>query len=489
MVNLRSLVVELLKLRWVLLYLVIFIYCFGNRKKIIESNAEVNAVELLIALLSNVNLIIYFVLPFLLYFSVNILVKDLECHLLIRLGSYKKWVLLISKKILMYLSLTISVWLLAAFSMSIGFPYANEWGSGSNLIDSTAIMRQYFNFPILALLYQIVMFFITTFIILVVITTIYVFLQSWRWISLFTLILYIYSFVSWKLFPDSLAMLSLSNYIVMFQSLNLFETFLAIPVIAVFSLGLIYLALKLKDGKPTLILSAFQTGILAFIVVLVIGTYLMADSRSNTVLDLFLLNFYGTSSKGYTILSYLYYMVVFFGFIYLTQIYLTKELSELSYYKIIRYHSMHKWMGDWFRKIIIMSVFYLVFIFILTLIVAYFKGMEIALRVSIVEDMNFTYLLYHFFVNGLLQLWTYLLLLITLQMVSKSNLTLLFSLGILIALLLPGYPYIPVGLNSYSHLIYGTSPMRVSLYLILVILVEGIFISYLLNKKYVLEGV
>ena len=132
---------------------------------------------------------------------------------------------------------------------------------------------------------------------------------------------------------------------------------------------------------------------------------------------------------------------------------------------------------------------HLIFIFILTLTVAYFNGMEFSLRVTVVEDMNFTSLLYHFFINGLLQICIYLLLLITLQMVIKSSSTNLATLGIFIALLFPGYTYIPVGLNGYSHLISGTSTMTISLYLILIVLVEGICIFYLLNKKYVLEGV
>lgn len=489
MVILRSLINELLQLRWTILGFVIFIFCFGIRKTIIESNASVNAWDLLITLLSDVNLIIYFVLPFLLFFTVTFLVKDFEYHLLIRLGSYKKWVLMASKKILIYLVLTIIVWLLVAFIMTIGFPFANEWSSGSNLLEPTAIMSQYFDFPVLALIYQIVMFFITTLIILASVTTIYVFLQSWKWISFVVTILYIFSFVSWKLFPENLAKLSLSNYIAMFQTLNLWETTFTIPLIAIFSLGLIYLALQFKDMKQIVSFTAFQTGLVVYLYILVLGTYFMADSRSNTVIDLFLLNFFGTSSEGYTLLSYMYYIVVFFGFLYLVQIYLAREFSELSYYKIIRYTSMFKWMGEWFRNILLMTIMYLIFIFILTLTVAYFKGMEFSLRVTVVEEMNFFSLLYHFFINGLLQISIYLLLLITLQIVLKNSSTNLVTIGIFIALLFPGYKYIPVGLNGYSHLIYGTSPMTISFYLSLIVLLEGICIFYLLNKKYVLEGV
>lgn len=489
MVILRSLINELLQLRWIVFGFVIFIFCFGIRKTIIESNASVNAWDLLITLLSDVNLIIYFVLPFLLYFNVTFLVKDFEYHLLIRLSSYKKWVHMVSKKILIYLTLTIIVWLIVAFIMTIGFSFVNQWSSGSNLLEPTVILRQYFDFPALALIYQIVMFFITTLIILATITTIHIFLQSWRWISFVVAILYIFSLVSWKLFPESLAKLSLSNYVAMYQTLNLWKNLFTIPLITIFSLGLIYLALRFKDGKQLVSFTAFQTGIAIYLSVLVLGTYFMADSRSNTVIDLFIINFFGTSSAGYTLLSYLYYIVVFFGFLYLVQVYLAREFSELSYYKIIRYTSMYKWMGEWLRKIIFMVIIYWIFIFMLTLSVAYLKGMEFSFRVTVVEDMNFTSLLYHFFINGLLQMSIYLLLLITSQIVFKSSSTNLLTIGILIALLFPGYKYIPVGLNGYSHLIYGTSPMTISLYLFHIVLVEGICIFYLLNKKYVLEGV
>lgn len=489
MVILRMLINELLQMRWIVLGFVTFIYCFGIRKTIIESNASLGSWDLLITLLSDVNLIIYFILPFLLYFNVTFLVRDFEYPLLIRLGSYKKWVLMASKKTLMYLVLTIFVWLLVAFIMTIGFPFVNEWSSGSNLLEPTAIMRQYFDFPILALFYQIVMFFIMTLIISASVTTLYVFLQSWRWISFVVAIIYIYSIISWKIFPENLAKLSLSNYVAMFQTLNLWKTTFIIPLIVIFMLGLIYLALQFKDRKQIVRFTAFQTGIGVYLSVLVLGTYFMADSRSVTVIDLFLLNFFGTSSAGYTFMSYMYYIVVFLGFLYLAQVYLEKEFSELSYYKIIRYNSMFKWMAEWFRNIILMAIMYLFFLFILTLTVAYFKGMEFSLRVTVVEDMNFSSLLYHFFINGLLQISIYLLLLITIQIVFKSSSSNIVATGIFIALLFPGFKYIPVGLNGYSHLIYGTSPMTISLYLFLIVLVESICIFYLLNKKYVLEGV
>lgn len=70
-----------------------------------------------------------------------------------------------SKKILMYLALTIIVWLSIAFIMTIGFSFANEWSSGSNLLEPTVIMKQYFDSPVLALIYQVTMFFITMLII------------------------------------------------------------------------------------------------------------------------------------------------------------------------------------------------------------------------------------------------------------------------------------------------------------------------------------
>ncbi|MEK3955710.1 hypothetical protein [Psychrobacillus sp. FSL K6-1464] len=392
-------------------------------------------------------------------------------------------------KILIYIILTIFVWLLVAFIMTIGFSYTNEWSLGSNSFVTTDIMSQYFTTPALALIYQIVMFFITTLIILTFVNTTYVFLQSWKWISFVVTALYIFSLVSWKLFPENLTKVSLSNYVAMYQTLNLWKSTFTTPIMAIISIVLIYLVLQFKDGKLKVSLTSFQMGIAVYLSIVVLGTYFMTDIRSNTVIDLFLLNFFGTSSSGYTLMSYLYYIVVFFGFLYLTQVYLTREFSELSYYKIIRYSSMFKWMGEWLRKILLMAMLYLAFIFSLTLIVAYSRGMEFSLQVTVVEDMTFASLLYHFFINGLLQLSIYLLLMITLQIVFKRSSTNLLTIAFYIALLFPGYKYIPVGLNGYSHLINGSSPIVISLYLFLVALIEGICIFYLLKKKYVLEGV
>ena len=489
MVILRNLTNELLQLRWILFGFVTFIFSFGIRKTIIESNVSINAWELLIILLSDVNLIIYFVLPFLLYFSMIFLVEDFEYHLLIRFDSYRAWVFMTSKKVLIHLILTIIVWFLVSVIMTIGFPLTTEWSLGSELFEPPAIMKQYFDLPAFALIYQLVMFFIMTSIVLTSIIVIHVFLQSWSLTSFIIVILYIFSFVSWKMFPEKLATLSLSNYVAMYQSLNLWKTTLMLPLIAFLSVGLIYLAVKFKDKKHILNFTTFQLSITVYLSVLVSGTYFMVDSRSITVSDLFLLNFFGTSSEGYTLLSYMYYIVAFIGFLYLVQVYLSREFSEMSYYKIIRYSSMFKWMGEWLSKIIIMAIVHLTFMFFMTLTVGYLKGLEFSLQVSVSKNMDFSSLLYHFFINGILQICVYLLLLVILQMISKNSSINLISIGILLSLLFLGHRYVPVGLNGYSHLIHGTSPIHISIYLSLVILVEGIILFYVLNKKYALEGV
>ena len=488
MVILRNLISELLQLRWILFGFVTFIFSFGVRKTIIESNVSINALDLLIILLSDVNLIIYFVLPFLLYFNMILLAKDFEYHLLIRLTSYKAWILMISKKVLIHLILTIIVWLLVSVIMTIGFPFSTEWNLDSKFFEPLAVMKQYFDLPALALVYQLVMFFIMTFIVLTPIIVIHVFLQSWSLTSFIVVVLYILSFVSWKMFPENLAILSLSNYVAMYQSLNLWKTTLMIPLIAILLIVLIYLSAKFKDKKYTFNFTAFQLSIILYLSVLVLGTYFMVDSRSLTVSDLFLLNFFGTSSEGYTLLSYMYYIVVFIGFLYLVQVYLAREFSEMSYYKIIRYSSMFKWMSEWFSKIILMTVTHLIFMFFVTLTVGYAKGLEFSLQASVSKNVDFLSLLYHFFINGILQISVYLLLLVILQMISKTNSINLILIGILLSLLFLGHKYVPVGLNGYSHLIYGTPPIHISIYLSLIILVEGIILFYVLNKKYALEG-
>src|SRR5690606_35191113 len=62
-----------------------------------------------------------------------------------------------------------------------------------------------------------------------------------------------------------------------------------------------------------------------------------------SIFDLLYFSLYGVSSEGLSFSSYVYFVIVFLGFIYLYQLKLHNTLQASFYYEVIRYRSYIRW--------------------------------------------------------------------------------------------------------------------------------------------------
>jgi len=94
--KITNLLDETFKFRWVIFGVIL--YLFGSRSKAqlyyfsSQTKHLMNQWDIINSMLGNIYLIIYVILPLLLFRSLSIILKDFEYTVLIRVGSYRLWI-------------------------------------------------------------------------------------------------------------------------------------------------------------------------------------------------------------------------------------------------------------------------------------------------------------------------------------------------------------------------------------------------------------
>src|SRR5699024_5420174 len=180
--------------------------------------------------------------------------------------------------------------------------------------------------------------------------------------------------ISFNWFPLDLSLLVLPNYMSYFHGVNSFGNtwvpFLIESIVIIFLL----LLSTIFDKKIKIKLDINLKYIIYFVLVLLCLFSGFQRSSFNSIEYGFISIFFGTSTEETTFLSILTYIVIYYGFTYLMQLFLNKEINNLRYYKISRYNSINEWIIKIFQKVMISIVILLIGLFIFTLVLALFLG-------------------------------------------------------------------------------------------------------------------
>ncbi|WP_218124008.1 hypothetical protein [Shouchella lonarensis] len=195
---------------------------------------------------------------------------------------------------------------------------------------------------------------------------------------------------------------------------------------------------------------------------------------------------YGSSKNGFDLLSFLVYIVMNYGFIYFIQLLLQREVTSLGYYKILRFRSVYVWLWLLLKKVMRMSVLFLVCLFLVITVGYYIYTSNGSFSYSSQLDVEIVSIIYHFFVNGFLQLLLYSLLSFFIMWISKEMFYGFLTLFVLSVSMFPGMNpgnIIPVGLNSMGYLIDGVPLFQVTLILLLCIIGIMAILIYVTTKS------
>ncbi|KHF30227.1 hypothetical protein LR68_00972 [Anoxybacillus sp. BCO1] len=153
----------------------------------------------------------------------------------------------------------------------------------------------------------------------------------------------------------------------------------------------------------------------------------------------------------------------------------------MVYYELIRYRSALKWLKKETLMVTWLALLYLVFLFLVSLAISLLKGLPFRFFISFQQDVSLFYLLYHFFINGYLQIVVYVLFVMFFNFLTRNR-----FYGIALLVVITGCstsPFIPFKLNSLIYVFEGRSVYLISLVLILWLTGIVMSISLLLRRK------
>ena len=212
-----------------------------------------------------------------------------------------------------------------------------------------------------------------------------------------------------------------------------------------------------------------------------------AGGQTSTVWDRLYIVFFGFTEQRFFMDSFVYYCIIFLGFVYLFQTHLSIVLTERIYYQLIRYPSLYRWFWQFFRPVMLKGILLLTVLFCVTIIAGVWEGKSLSLTLMEEAGSSVPMLVYHFFINGFLQLMNYVLISFIVIWIWKKGEYSLITLGILMVLSLPILNQkliFPSGLNSLGHVGGGENVIvQISIILLIYLLVELFIIYYLFKKR------
>ena len=484
---------NVISLKWLIAVLPIILYSFGNRQSMtyIEEKYHVlpNFWDYVLIPLNDVYLIVYYAFPLIIFISSIYINRSFDYTELIRLGSYKRWIVRKLKQLFLMDVFAVSIFLVAIMITAINTPFSMEWSNVGAINESgneiLYTLQLYFSSPFIALLLQLLLFLLTLTVIQLILCILYASYQKQSILHLLNALLFVLGVVGFKILPTSMAFISIPNYLSLFHGVATFNNIVMpfVIMLIILIISTIFANYIDRNSRNTKQFFTKNYPLLTYLILCLIGIVFNTNIYSNqglSVWDMFVGSFIGTTNEMFSLLSFAYYVIAFIGFVYFIQLMLHRYLSEMSFYSMIRYRSMNKWFLSWFPNILKSIIILLLFLLVATISIALLQG------VSFTLPENWFQIIYHFIINGFLQLTFYVLLVIVISLFTKDVFKSFIALLALTIFMLPGFRmnnFLPVGLNSMGYIFENVSVYLISVKLIIYIVFEVGALLFLLNKK------
>lgn len=491
MINMKAAKESAISWKWIIAALPIILYSFSTRQSMgyIEDRHHViaNFWDYILIPLNDVYLIVYYIFPLIIFISSIYINRTFDYTKLIRLGSYKRWIITKLKQLFIMDIFVISTFMGAMLITAINTPFSLKWSNVGTINESgneiLYILQLYFSNPFVATILQLLLSLLTLITIQLILCTLYVIYKKQSVLHLLNAALFVFGIAGFKILPTSLSFISIPNYLSLFHGVATFNNFVTpfVIMVIVFTISIIF-ANKIDQNRSEIKQYFYKKiPLLIYMLLCITGIWFNIERYANGDLsDILVGTFIGTTNEMFSLLSFAYYVVVYVGFVYFVQLLLQRYLSEMSFYTMIRYRSMNKWFLSWFPNILKSILLLLLSLFVVTISIAVFKGIAFTL------SENWFQIIYHFMINGFLQLLFFVLLVIIVSLFTKDVLKSFIALLVLTIFMLPGFRlnnFVPIGLNSMGYIFENISIYFISLILTGYIVVEIIVLLFLLNKK------
>lgn len=484
---------QIVSWKWIVAVLPIILFSFSNRHYIrfLEEKNYItaNIWDFVLNPLNDPYLIVYYIFPLFVFISSIYINRTFDYTRLIRLGSYKNWIITKAKKLFLMDLYLIGLFLSAILITAVNTSFSMEWSDIGKINESgneiLYTLQSNFSSPFIALLLQIGLFLLTVFTIQLIMCVLYAIYKKQSILHVLNILLFIFGIAGFKIIPASLPFLETPNYLLLFHGVGGLNSIVMPFGIMVLVLTISILIANNLDKNKSSIKTFFKKNypITIYVLLCLMGVWFNIEryvTEDVTIWNILTMAFIGTTDEMYSLLSFAYYVVIFVGFVYFVQLLLQRYLSEMSYFTIIRYQSMNRWFLSWFPKIVKSIIVLLFSLMAATISLAVLKGYAFTVTDNMFETI------YQFMINGFLQLLFYVLFVIIVSLLTKDVLKSFISLLILTIFMLPSFRFnnlIPVGLNSMGYLLENAQVFLISFKLIGYIAVQAIVLLLLLNKK------
>lgn len=453
---------EFIQIKWLLVGIVILCYGFGLRGDIVsdarEYSLHVNGWDVMYSLQNDMYLMVFFLIPIMIFTSVKLITSAFHYALLIRVKSFHAWMLYTTKEFLIQIYPMFILLFMFSIITSLGLPFELQWSeyaswrNGANELNELYPTFQHLVTP---LCIQLVLWIATSMSLHGMIVLSFLIHQKDQYLYVQASLFFLVYVIGFKVFPLDMKFLSPSVYFTIAASIHAVSNAWIIVFVPIFLFTLEYLTIQqlsrfsvmLKKIKRDMLPSILY-GALSF--VYVFTTYQSNKMNLETVGDFLTLVFLGVSAVSSSFTSLFAYLILFFGLVYLSQLRLSREMGEIGQYKIIRYGSVDQWFYRVFVKESLFLLSALLVIIGVTSLFGIFNGLHPSLQTELTSLRDVDLILFVICFSFLQLVCYFLFSFITLWKSSEGYYSLLLF-GVLSFMLLPGinvWGVFPVGLNA-----------------------------------------
>lgn len=489
---------DVISVKWLVVGVIFYFYSVMLKNEIVkvayEKKVYFNNWDITLRLLNDMYLIVYFIIPIVLFFSIRSIFMNFDYQILIRLGSFKKWVYNSLKHFWMRISPLLILWVFVSLFMTIGFPYSWDWSQLSKTKHFTNTIYElvkFFGTPISAFAAQLILLMLIFSLLHIVFATVYVLTKSKYFMLFISVMFFLGNIMGFKLLPREVAFLSPTTFFSIAKGVNTFGSPILsyVVIIVFFMFGILFL--QVLDVNKTAYIQSIKSyiPIVIYFFLCIVGISATAQSLTKstdvTIWDVWAMSFIGVSAERFSYIPFFFYLIVFFGFIYLVQLlFLSNEIEQLGHYKIIRFRSLKKWFWSWMQELLMVTIFFLFILMGLSLALAVCFGANTDFYVTVLSNPLYE-VIYHFFINGFLQIVFYIILIFIVSWISKESIYGVLLVSLFIILMLPGVNVvgiIPVGLNGIVYLA-DYSPYHLTFILIIMNTITFFVVNYLFKQS------
>ena len=447
------------------LFILVISYVAWYRRQVVLSEAQelgkdVNAWDITFAIQNDMYLILFFLMPLLLFLSFLTIEQQYEPTILIRVGSFRNWVYYSTKRYVRAVLTLFGFVLLLSLLSAVDQPFTLQWSSYSQLETSGNISHHLvttFRSPLSVIFLQPILWLLASIVLHGLMCLVFLLHEKRNGLLLQAAGVVIWCIFSFKSSFGVGEFFSPAAYFSVGSISIRMQLWVALVGLSL-AIALIYLLTQWIQSLRQLLTSRKE--LLPYLVYAMLASLyiLLSSSRASadlqTIGDLFVVVFYGVSEEDSSFLQLVSHLILFFGLTYLSQLRLQEQMTAIGPYTWMRYQRLEKWALHVFVR---EGRFYLLALSLLilgTMGIGMLQGVSLSLSTSLLSISSMQLLLQLFGIS-MLQLMLYSLFSFILLWQFPDGYAMLGLFGVLSVFLLPNfnrYGIFPSGLNGFAQL-------------------------------------